>query len=334
AHGRENRDGILSRLLLSLRLLVLSCLYICVMSWVCCRPRFRIFIHCGGLTYLRQPWGVRNAKTVRSTSIYIVDPHRIRGGESHETFIQHSLAGSGEPCSNAAVNAAHDGRNAMEVQFSIGTFSAGEKCFPGIVIADRVYNISSVIPEVTSTAVLLSDWKNNFERLNEFAQDEQKRAAFDSTPVVDLQILPPVTPTGQLIAAGANYRQHVIEITVAHQLGDPDASAEALREQAAQEVDDRAQNGEPYVWVGSAAGISGAYDDVLLPEVGSDHDWELELGVVIGQNAYRVSEQDAMDYVAGYTICNDITTRSLVPRKDIPMMGTDWMRSKNHPTFF
>ena len=222
----------------------------------------------------------------------------------------------------------------MGVQFSIGTFSAGGKYFPGMVIADRVYSISSVIPEVTSTTVLLSDWKSNFERLNEFAQDEQKRAAFDSTPVVDLQTLPPVTPTGQLIAAGANYRQQVIEITVAHQLGDPDASAEALREQAAQEVDERAQNGEPYVWIGSASGMSGAYDDVLLPEVGNDHDWELELGVVIGRDAYRVSEQDAMEYVAGYTICNDITTRSLVPRKDIPMMGTDWMRSKNHPTFF
>ena len=38
--------------------------------------------------------------------------------------------------------------------------------------------------------------------------------------------------------------------------------------------------------------------------------------------------------MAGYTICNDLTTRSLVPRKDIPMMGTDWMRAKNFPTFF
>ena len=41
-----------------------------------------------------------------------------------------------------------------------------------------------------------------------------------------------------------------------------------------------------------------------------------------------------MTTFAGYTICNDLTTRSLVPRRDIPMMGTDWMRSKNHPTFF
>src|SRR5690625_161558 len=92
AHGRKNPDGILSRLLLSLRLLALNCLSICVMSWVCCRPRFRIFIPCGGLTYLRQPWGVRNARTEPNTSVYIVDPQLFRGGKNHETFTQHSLS--------------------------------------------------------------------------------------------------------------------------------------------------------------------------------------------------------------------------------------------------
>ena len=56
--------------------------------------------------------------------------------------------------------------------------------------------------------------------------------------------------------------------------------------------------------------------------------------MVIGRRARHVPVADALDYVAGYTICNDLTTRSLVPRKDIPMMGTDWMRAKNFPTFF
>ena len=47
-----------------------------------------------------------------------------------------------------------------------------------------------------------------------------------------------------------------------------------------------------------------------------------------------MSVADALDSVAGYTICNDLTTRSLVPRTDIPMMGTDWLRAKNFPTFY
>ena len=82
------------------------------------------------------------------------------------------------------------------------------------------------------------------------------------------------------------------------------------------------------MWTGVSSSVSGAYDDVILPSSWSDHDWELELGVVIGRRARHVSVRNALEYVAGYTICNDLTTRSLVPRADIPMMGTDWLRAK------
>ena len=222
----------------------------------------------------------------------------------------------------------------MTVPFSIGMFSDGSSTFPGLVIDDAVYDISTVLPGMVDTAALLKSWQGNLDELTRFAEDGSRRAGSASVPLADLRTLPPVSSMGQLVAAGANYREHVIEITVAHRLGDPDATEGELREQAAREVDERARTGDPYVWVGAASAVCGAYDDVILPNVGSDHDWELELGVIMGSDAYRVSEEDAMDCVAGYTICNDLTTRSLVPRKDIPMMGTDWMRSKNHPTFF
>jgi 2-keto-4-pentenoate hydratase/2-oxohepta-3-ene-1,7-dioic acid hydratase in catechol pathway len=146
--------------------------------------------------------------------------------------------------------------------------------------------------------------------------------------------LVPVQPPGQIFGAGANYREHVIQITVAHRLGAADASEEELRKQAAREIDERAAHGEPYVWVGVPSAISGPYDDVILPDVGENHDWELELGVIIGKVTRAVSAEEALDSVAGYTICNDLTTRSLVGRADIPMMGTDWMRAKNQPTFY
>ncbi|WP_262106413.1 fumarylacetoacetate hydrolase family protein [Arthrobacter sp. Marseille-P9274] len=222
----------------------------------------------------------------------------------------------------------------MTVHFAIGTFHDGVSTFPGLVIDEAVYDISNVLSGVVDTATLLQGWQRNFDALSRFAEDQQRRAEVAAVPLVGLQILPPVRPMGQLLAAGANYRQHVIEITVAHRLGDPNSSEDELREQAAREVDERARTGEPYVWVGATSGVCGANDDVILPSVGSDHDWELELGVMIGSEAYQVPEGEAMGHIAGYTICNDLTTRSLVPRKDIPMMGTDWMRSKNHPTFF
>src|SRR5699024_3079766 len=150
----------------------------------------------------------------------------------------------------------------------------------------------------------------------------------------DLRVLPPVQPAGALYAAGANYRQHVLEIMVDHRIGAEGASKEELLANAEREIDERAANGEPYVWSGAPSSITGAYDDVILPSRGDDHDWELDLGVVIGRRCHNVAAAEALNVVAGYTICNDLTTRSLVPRRDIPMMGTDWMRAKNAPTFF
>ncbi|EFL21182.1 fumarylacetoacetate hydrolase [Streptomyces himastatinicus ATCC 53653] len=215
--------------------------------------------------------------------------------------------------------------------FSLGTF-AGESGspFPGIVVDGRVYNTRTVLPEAAGTRDLLADWNASLEALQALADEPQGMGL----PVGDLRVLPPVQPPGQIIAAGANYREHVIQITVAHRLGKADATEDELREQAAREIDERRANGEPYVWIGAPSAINGPYDHLVLPSLGENHDWELELGVIIGREARDVSREEAMSVVAGYTICNDLTTRSLVPRPDIPMMGTDWMRSKNQPGFY
>ena len=159
-------------------------------------------------------------------------------------------------------------------------------------------------------------------------------AAAGARPLAGLKVLPPVQPVGTIIAAGANYREHVIQMSVAHKLGAEGADAQQLAADAAAEIDERGRTGDPYVWTGIPSAVCGAYDDVQLPDVGGNIDWELELGVVIGRKAHRVAAEDAFDYVAGYTIVNDVTARALVPRNDIAMMGTDWFRSKNQPTFF
>ena len=214
-------------------------------------------------------------------------------------------------------------------KFALGTFNAGIAPFPGIVIDDTVYDARQVVPHLT-VATLLADWEASLPALTAAAA----RPVGGGISLSGLRVLPPVTPPGQLFAAGANYRQHVIQMAVAHRLGAEGADPEQLAAAAAAEIDERKKHGEPYVWSGIPSSISGAYDDVILPGGWDDHDWELELGVVIGRRARHVPVADALDYVAGYTICNDLTTRSLVPRKDIPMMGTDWMRAKNFPTFF
>jgi len=152
-------------------------------------------------------------------------------------------------------------------------------------------------------------------------------------PLRELAVHPPVSPE-RVFQSGANYRTHVIDLIVAQRIGQHDGEdPAALRARAAEAMDARAARGTPYVFLGLPSAITGSFDDVVLPARGAEHDWELELGVVIGRPAYRVHRDQALEHVAGYTIVNDVTTRDLVFRPDVPGIGTDWLASKNAPTF-
>jgi 2-keto-4-pentenoate hydratase/2-oxohepta-3-ene-1,7-dioic acid hydratase in catechol pathway len=200
-----------------------------------------------------------------------------------------------------------------------GTAADGPREFAGLVADGRVRAIGD------STAPLLADWDAAMVRLAglaaEFAAGRGDAAGW--RPLDGLRVLPPVRP-GQILQSGANYRRHVIDLHVAEG-GDRD-EAEAI-------MDARAANGEPYLFAGLPSALCGPGDDVVLPLEGSKHDWELEIAVVIGRPARRVSARDATRHIAGYTICNDITTRDLVYRPDLERIGTDWVRAKNRPTF-
>ncbi len=145
----------------------------------------------------------------------------------------------------------------------------------------------------------------------------------------DVSVLAPVAPR-QVIQAGANYRTHVMDLSVK---GTPGEDPDRVRARTAEMMDRRKNEGEPYFFLGLPAVVAGPYDDVVLPPYSDRHDWELELAAVIGETAFRVSPEDALSHVAGYTIVNDLTTRDLVHRQDMPKIGTDWFRAKNAPGF-
>lgn len=220
--------------------------------------------------------------------------------------------------------------------FAIASLELDGSEIPVVVAEDVVYDIRRALPAVHRTGDLFAEWDDNLDRLAELiAGGGQPLGSFETLRSShDARVLPPVQPVGPVIAAGANYREHIIQMSVAHGLGSAGASPEQLRAEAAAELDERVRVGDPYVWTGIPSAVSGAYDDIQLPDVGTDIDWELELGVVIGRSAYRVSTAEALDYVAGYTIVNDLTARSLVPRDDMAKIGTDWFRAKNQPGFF
>ena len=212
--------------------------------------------------------------------------------------------------------------------FALGTFAApGGEPFPGLVAAARVRDLrADGLP--SSTRELLADWDTALPRLAELA--DRDRGAW--LPAGEVRALPPVEPRN-LLQSGANYRKHVIDIIVSEHDPADGRTTEQVRTEAAAFMEHRAASTDPYLFIGLASAMCGAFDDIVLPARGTQHDWELELAAVIGRPARRVPPDQALRHVAGYTICNDVTTRDLVYRPDLGKIGTDWLRAKNAPTF-
>jgi 2-keto-4-pentenoate hydratase/2-oxohepta-3-ene-1,7-dioic acid hydratase in catechol pathway len=85
---------------------------------------------------------------------------------------------------------------------------------------------------------------------------------------------------------------------------------------------------EPIVFLKSLGAYSGPYDNVKIPRGSKKTDWEVELGVVIGKKASYVPENAAMDYVAGYCVCNDVSEREYQIER-----GLTWDKGKGCDTF-
>lgn len=220
--------------------------------------------------------------------------------------------------------------------FALGTFSAGTgPAFPGLITGEHVLDLRTV-PAIgallggasePATRALLERWDHALPLLHDAVAD----TAGERLPVAGLRVHAPVEPR-QILQAGANYRTHVIDLAVAHEpaAGRP---AEQVRAEVAAMMDRRAAEDAPYMFTGLPSSITGPYDDVVLPQWCAQPDWELELVAVIGRRAHRVPAGRALEHVAAYTIANDITARELVFRRDMPQIGTDWLRAKNAPTF-
>ncbi len=85
---------------------------------------------------------------------------------------------------------------------------------------------------------------------------------------------------------------------------------------------------EPVVFMKAVSALIGPNDNVVLPKGSKKGDWEVELAFVIGKTARNVSESDALDYVAGYTICNDVSEREWQLEH-----GSQWSKGKSFDTF-
>ncbi len=85
---------------------------------------------------------------------------------------------------------------------------------------------------------------------------------------------------------------------------------------------------EPVVFMKAVSALNGPNDRVMLPKGSKKSDWEVELAFVIGKTARSVSESEALDYIAGYTICNDVSEREWQLEH-----GSQWSKGKSFDTF-
>lgn len=85
---------------------------------------------------------------------------------------------------------------------------------------------------------------------------------------------------------------------------------------------------EPVIFGKATSAISGPYDNIIIPRGSEQTDWEVELAVVIGKKASYVDQDQALDYVAGYVLHNDVSERTF--QKD---RGGQWIKGKSADTF-
>ena len=85
---------------------------------------------------------------------------------------------------------------------------------------------------------------------------------------------------------------------------------------------------EPIIFMKATSAIVGPNDDVVIPRTSEKTDWEVELGVVIGKTAKYVSEAEALDYVAGYCLTNDVSERAFQTER-----AGQWTKGKSCDTF-
>jgi 2,4-didehydro-3-deoxy-L-rhamnonate hydrolase len=113
----------------------------------------------------------------------------------------------------------------------------------------------------------------------------------------------PYVGIGKFVAIGLNYSDH------AKEAGQPIPT-------------------EPIIFMKATTCISGPGDDVIQPKNSTKLDWEVELGVVIGSKAQYVSEADALNYVAGYCVVNDVSERAF----QLGRPGGQWDKGKGFDT--
>lgn len=166
----------------------------------------------------------------------------------------------------------------------------------GVIIDDDYYDASS-FGEDYNEQFFESDGLN---RLQKFLETNKQNLPKVSK---DVRLGSPVARPSKIICIGLNYADHARETGAA-------------------------VPSEPIIFFKSTTALIGPNDDVIIPKNSKKTDWEVELVVVIGKKAAYVEEADAMNYVAGYCLHNDLSEREFQLERN-----GQWVKGKSCDTF-
>ena len=166
----------------------------------------------------------------------------------------------------------------------------------GIVLRDKYYDTSS-FGEDYNEQFFETDGLN---RLKKFTEEKK-----DSLPELskDIRLGSPVARPSKIICIGLNYADHARETK---------ANIPT----------------EPIIFFKATTALCGPYDNVIIPKNSEKTDWEVELAVVIGKKTSYVDESEAMNYVAGYCLHNDLSERAFQLERN-----GQWVKGKSCDTF-
>jgi 2-keto-4-pentenoate hydratase/2-oxohepta-3-ene-1,7-dioic acid hydratase in catechol pathway len=165
---------------------------------------------------------------------------------------------------------------------------------PGVHINGTNYDVSTFIKDYDESFFA----NNGLEKLAEVVAKE-KLTAIDSMERIGSAVARP----SKILCIGLNYAKHAKETGAAIPT-------------------------EPILFMKSTTSLSGPFDAIIIPKNSEKTDWEVELAAVIGKRASYVTEQEAMEYVAGYVLHNDVSERAFQLER-----GGTWDKGKGCDSF-
>ena len=201
--------------------------------------------------------------------------------------------------------------------YKLVTYRAAKGPRAGIVMEEKVFDVAALTGRSSYATMLaiLEDWEAAQDLLEKAAETKEHKEK--GIPLEKARLLVPVLYSSTIFCAGANYSDHVIEMAIAQGIK-PDT--------------DPRTSGQPWHFIKASRSVVETQSTVPLPEYSRMVDWEAELVAVIGRPAKNVSVDDALGYVAGYTVGNDLSARDLSTRQHISVNSPfryDWVSHKS-----